>query len=40
VNDLLSIADWTWVRIPPAPQKNDNFVVIRDIYIKGINNYE
>ena len=28
--------DWTWVRIPPAPQKNDNFETISDIYIKGI----
>ena len=36
MNDLLSIADWTWVRIPPAPQKNDNFETISDIYIKGI----
>jgi len=35
VNDSLKKTDWTGVRFPTAPQKNDGFEVLIDIYIKG-----
>jgi len=34
-NDSLKKTDWTGVRFPAAPQKNDGFEMLIDIYIKG-----
>ena len=35
VNDSKEKTDRTGVRISPAPQKNDGFEMLIDIYIKG-----